>query len=173
MNKEFKKISIWSLFFLILLVLSCGGVEKKVPLKENSVLSGEIKSEKDSIQYAYQNYAFACIAMENGNYEEAEIYLKEALTHDKDSPYLLMKLSEVLVENGKVEDALLIAQKRVDLTPDDLEAREFLAEIYAQIKKFDLAISQYREILKKDPGNREVRLHLSTLFIRLKNTILP
>ncbi|GAI43983.1 unnamed protein product, partial [marine sediment metagenome] len=90
------------------------------------------------------------------------------LKNDEDSPYLLMKLSRVLVENGKMEDALHFAQKTVDLAPDDLKAREFLAEIYSQLKKFDLAISQYREILEKDPGNREVRLHLSTLFIRLK-----
>jgi len=168
MNKELKKIPIWSLFFLIVLGLSCVQAEKRFSSEQGPLPSEEINSRRDPIQYAYQNYAFACIAIANGNYEEAEIYLKEALKNDKDSPYLLMKLSQVLVENGKAEDALLFAKKTVDLTPDDLKAREFLAEIYSQLKKFDLAISQYRRILKKDPRNREARLHLSTLLIRLK-----
>jgi predicted Zn-dependent protease len=151
MNKAIKKISIWSLFFLIVLALSCVGIEEKFPSKQDSIISGEIASKKDLIQYAYQDYAFASIAIENGNFKDAEIYLREALKNDEDSPYLLMKLSQVLVENSKMEDALHFAQKTVDLTPDDLQAQEFLAEIYSQLKKFDLAITQYRAILKKDP----------------------
>ena len=168
MNKGFKKISIWLVFFLIVLAISCTGGDKRLPSNQGPILSGETDSNRDLIQFAYQNYAFACIAIANGNYEEAEIYLKEALENDKDSPYLLMKSSQVLVKNGKMEEALLFAQKTVDLTPDDLEAREFLAKIYSRLKKYDLAISQYREILKRDPGNKEVRLHLTALFIRLK-----
>ncbi|GAH87352.1 unnamed protein product, partial [marine sediment metagenome] len=143
MNKAIKKISIWSLFFLIVLALSCVMVEKKIPSKLSPTLSEEVKREKDPLQYAYQNYVFASISITNGNYKQAEIYLKEALKNDEDSPYLLMKLSQVLVENGKMEDALHFARKTVDLAPDDLKAREFLAEIYSQLKKFDLAISQY------------------------------
>jgi len=151
------------------LALSCVGVEEKFPLKQDIIISRESSNKKDFSHYAYQNYAFACIAITNGDYEDAEIYLKEALKHDKGSPYLLMKLSEILVENGKMEDALHFAKKTVDLTPDDSKAREFLAEIYSQLKKYDLAIFQYMEILKKDPHNREARLYLSTLYIRLKN----
>jgi tetratricopeptide (TPR) repeat protein len=169
MNKAIKKISILSLCVSMALALSCVGVEEKFPSKQDVILSGKISDKKDFPHYAYQNYALACIAITNGDYNDAEIYLKEALKHDKDSPYLLMKLSEVLVENGKTEDALHFAKKTVDITPDDSKAREFLAEIYSQLKKYDLAISQYRVILKKDPHNREARLYLSTLYIRLKN----
>jgi len=168
MDKELNKIPIWALSFLIVLGLSCMKAEKRYPPQQSPALSGETSSERDPIQYAYQNYAFACIAITNGNHEEAEIYLKEALKADKDSPHLLLKLSRLLLENRKVEDALLLAQKTVGLAPDDLEARQFLADIYSKLKRFDEAISQYRGILEKDPGNREVRLHLSTLLIRLK-----
>jgi len=168
MNKEFKKISIWSLFFLIVLALSCMGGEKKFLSNQSPVLLGETKNKRDLLQLAYQHYAFACMAIGNGDYEEAEVYLKEALKNDRDSPYLLMKLSQVLVGNGKAEEALLFAQKTVELTPHDLKAREFLAKVYSRLKKFDLAISQYREILKKDPGSKDVGLHLSTLLIRVK-----
>ncbi len=168
MNKGFKKISIWLVFFLIVLVISCMGGDRKFPSNRGHILSGEINSNRDLNQFAYQNYALTCIAIANGNYKEAEIYLREALENDKDSPYLHMKLSQVLVRNGKAEEALLFAQKPVDLTPDDLEAREFMAKIYTRLKKYDLAISQYRGILTRDPGNKKARLHLTTLFIRLK-----
>ena len=168
MNKEFKKISIWSLFFLIVLALSCMGGEKEFLSNQSPILLGETSNKGDLLQLAYQHYAFACMAIGNGDYEEAEVYLKEALKNDRDSPYLLMKLSQVLVGNGKAEEALLFAQKTVELTPHDLKAREFLAKVYSRLKKFDLAISQYREILKKDPGSKDVGLHLSTLLIRVK-----
>ena len=102
MNKAIKKISIWSLFFLIVLALSCVGIEEKFPSKQDPIISGEIASKKDLIQYAYQDYAFASIAIENGNFKDAEVYLREALKNDEDSPYLLMRLSQVLVENGKM-----------------------------------------------------------------------
>ena len=168
MNKAIKELSILSLSLLIALALSCVGVEEKFHIKQGPIIAKDVSDKKDFPHHAYQNYAFACIAITNGDYEDAEIHLKEALKHDKDSPYLLMKLSEILVENGKIEDALHFAKKTVDLTPDDSKAREFLAEIYSRLKKDDLAISQYREILKKDPHNREAGLYLSTLYIRLK-----
>jgi hypothetical protein len=40
-------------------------------------------------------------------------------------------LSQVLVENGKKEEALLFAHKTLDLSPDDLNVRELLASIYS------------------------------------------
>ena len=170
MNRIVGIVSIWFLLFFIAFALSCGGIgiKKRLPSQQGAIEKAEMKGERDSIQGAYENYAFASLATINGNYRDAEIYLKEALKHDKDSPYLLLKLSQVLVKNGRIEDALVLAQRLVDLAPGDLAARRLLAEIYSKLQEFDLAIAQCREILAQDPDNKEVRLQLSTLFIRLK-----
>ncbi|NOQ95105.1 MAG: tetratricopeptide repeat protein, partial [Desulfobacterales bacterium] len=135
--------SIWFLLFLIAFALSCGGIGiKRLPSQQGAIEKAEMKGEKDSIQGAYENYTFASLAITNGNYRDAEIYLKEALKHDKDSPYLLLKLSPVLVKNGRIEDALVLAQRLVDMAPGDLAARRLLAEIYSKLQEFDLAIAQ-------------------------------
>jgi tetratricopeptide (TPR) repeat protein len=166
MNKTVGIVSIWFLLFFVAFALSCGSMERRLPSEQGAIEKAEMKG--DSFQHAYENYAFACLAIINGNYQDAEIYLKEALEHDKDSPYLLLKLSQVLVKNGRLEDALAIAQRLVGLASGDLAAQTLLAEIYSKLQEFDLAIAQCREILAQDPDNKDVRLQLSTLFIRLK-----
>ena len=50
-----------------------------------------------------------------------------------------------------------------------MDAKKLLAGIYSQLQRLELAISQYREILEDDPKNKETRLQLSTLLIRLKD----
>ena len=156
------------MFFLVALALSCVGMEKTIPAKQEASVSAEAQEAEDSVKVAYQNYILASIALLNGDFEEAEGYLGEALKWDEDSPYLLLKLIQVLVGNGKTQEALSLAEKAVALTPDDVTARGMLAGIYSRLSRFDPAISQYREILAKNPKNKEARLNLSTVYIRLK-----
>jgi tetratricopeptide (TPR) repeat protein len=171
MSKKLRAISSWLLLFLVTPVLSCVAVEWDLSQYQEAIhpSGGIAPQEDDAIQHAYQSYALACIAILNGDYEEGEIHLKEALKSDEHSPYLLMKLSHVLLEQGKREEALHFAQKAIHTNPEDMDTKKFLAGIYSQLQKFELAISQYREILEADPKNKEARLQLSTLFIRLKD----
>jgi tetratricopeptide (TPR) repeat protein len=169
MSNILKEMSKWSLFLFITLVLSCVGVEKKSLSDQRLNPSQGVTNPRDALEYAYQNYAFACLAILNENYRDAETYLKEALKSDKESPYLLTKLSQVLLENDKKEEALLFVQKALDINPAELDAMVLLAGIYSQLEKFELAISQYRRALQDDPTNTEARLQLSTLFIRTKD----
>ncbi len=170
MTKKLKAISFWSLLFFVTPVLSCVAVEGDYFQSEDMNLSGGIaRQEDDALRDAYQSYALACIAILNGDYQQGEIHLKEALKNDEHSPYLLKKVSHVLLEQGKGEEALRFAQKAVKDHPGDIDAKKCLAGIYSQLQRFELAISQYREILMGDPENKEARLQLSTLFIRLKD----
>ena len=170
MSKKQRAISCWLVLFLVTPVLSCVAVERDFPQNQAIGPSGGLaRPGDDALQYAYQSYALACLAILDGDYGQAESYLKEALTRDERSPYLLMKLSHVLFKQGKGEEALRFARKATSIDPDDMDAKKLLAGIYSQLQKFELAISEYREILEDDPKNNEVRLQLSTLFIRLKD----
>jgi len=170
MNKKLKAISFWSLLFFVTPVLSCVKAEGDYFQSEAMNLSGGIaRQEDDALRYAYQSYALACIAILNGDYEQGEIHLKEAFKNDEHSLYLLMKVSHVLLEQGKGEEALGFAQKAVKDNRGDIDAKKFLAGIYSQLQRFESAISQYQEILIRDPENKDARLQLCTLFIRLKD----
>jgi tetratricopeptide (TPR) repeat protein len=144
------------------------GIEDKFSPGQSTRLSGEDADSEEFIQYAYQDYFLANMAIAEGDYEKAETFLRQALGNDKNSAYLLKKLSQVLVQNEKTEEALYLALKAADLEPDDIEAKELLAEIYSGINKIDPAILQYEEILKKNPEHKEARLYLSTLLIRAR-----
>ncbi len=172
MNKKFKNLPIYLSLLVMLIVISCSGVEKK-PSSAKNYASTETP-EKDHLYHAYKNYTLACIALNNDCYDEAEIYLKDAIQHDQGSAYLLTKLAYVLVENGKVEESLNHAERAVDIEPDNLRFRELLADVYSQLERFDSAVSQYRKILSKDPSNKDIRLYLIAHLIRLEkfNTAL-
>jgi tetratricopeptide (TPR) repeat protein len=170
MSKKLKAISPWLLLFFVTLVFSCVAVEGDLSQSQAvNPAAGVAPQGDDSLGHAYRSYALACIAILKGDYVEGEIHLKNALKADEHSSYLLLKLSQVLLKQGKEEEALGFAQKATSAHPEDREAKKLLASIYSRLQRFELAISQYREILDGDPENKEVRLHLSTVFIRLKD----
>lgn len=172
MNKKFKNLPIYLSLLVMLIVISCSGVEKK-PSSAKNYASTETP-EKNHLYHAYKNYTLACIALNNDCYDEAEIYLKDAIQNDQNSAYLLTKLAYVLVENGKVEESLNCAERAVDIEPDNLRYRELLADVYSQLERFDSAVSQCRKILSIDPSNKDIRLYLIAHLIRLEkfNTAL-
>jgi len=168
MNETCKIVCSCFLPLLLSLALGCGAMETRVPVSQEAIRVAKVESTADGIQRAYQDYAFACLAMIDGNYQEAEAYIREALQEDPNSPYLLLKLSQVMAEDGRPEEALSSAQRSVDLAPEDLAARSFLAELYSKLQQFGPAAAQYREILKQDPDNSDARLQLATGFLRSK-----
>jgi tetratricopeptide (TPR) repeat protein len=168
MNKTCKIVCSCFMLLVLSLALGCGAMETRVPVSQEAIRVAKVESTADGIQRAYQDYAFACLAMIDGNYQEAEAYIREALQEDPDSPYLLLKLSQVMAEDGRPEQALSSAQRSVDLAPEDLAARRFLAELYSKLQQFGPAAAQYREILKQDPDNSDARLQLATGFLRSK-----
>ena len=169
MNEKMKTLCVWLMLIPMVLALSCVRIERLLPGEQEAPLSAGPDKEQDDLRKAYTSYALACLAEIDGRYPEAESLLREALQRDKDSPYLVLKLSEILAKRGSMQDALAAAQRAVSLDPNDLMARGFLAQLYSQLQEFELAISQYREILANDPDNKDVRLQLVTLLIRSKD----
>jgi tetratricopeptide (TPR) repeat protein len=167
--ERIRTLFLWLVLIALVLALSCTRTERLLPALQEAPLLAESNGEQDELQKAYASYVLACLAEIDGRYPEAEDLLREALQRDENSPYLVLKLSEILAKRGSMQDALAAAQRAVNLDPSDPAARVFLAQLYSQLQEFELAISQYREILSRDPGNKDVRLQLVTLLIRSKD----
>ena len=169
MNERIRTLFLWLVPIALVLALSCAGAHRVLPELQEAPPLMESDTEQDDLQEAYTSYALACLAEIDGRYPEAEALLRKALQRDENSPYLVLKLSEILAKRGSMKDALAAAQRAVSLDPSDLMARGFLSQLYSQLQKFELAVSQYRIILARDPDNKDVRLQLVTLLIRSKD----
>ena len=169
MNEKTGALCLWLMLIPLVFAHSCARIEGSLPVQHEAPLLPGSERVQDDLQNAYTSYALACLAEIDGKYPEAESFLRQALERDQGAPYLLLRLSEILAKQGSTQDALAEAQRAVRLDPSDLRARGFLAQLYSQLQEFELAISQYREILDRDPNNKDVRLQLVTLLIRAKD----
>jgi tetratricopeptide (TPR) repeat protein len=169
MNEKTGTLCLWLMLIPMVLAYSCVWIESPLTVQQEAPVVPGSESEQDDLQNAYTSYALACLAEIDGKYPEAESLLREALERDEDAPYLLLRLSEILAKRGSTQDALEAAQRAVRLDPSDLRARGFLAQLHSQLQEFELAISQYREILDRDPTSKDMRLQLVTLLIRSKD----
>ncbi|MFH0844041.1 MAG: tetratricopeptide repeat protein [Pseudomonadota bacterium] len=161
--------------FLLILSLSLGAVfscawiktkpsdlksEKSPPTKE------EFPEKRDRLKQAYSKFILASIHTLKGDNEKARQYLLEAISEDPDSFYLNKKMALLLQDMKDYNDALLYAQKCIDLDSKDIESRMIIAEIYGLLGNEASALKEYEGILELDPDNQKVRLIISTVHIR-------
>lgn len=59
------------------------------------------------------------------------------------------------------EESIEHFKKGIQLNPDHIESRLFLAKSYEAVKKTDMAIQEYITILKTEPGHREANMLLA------------
>ena len=77
----------------------------------------------------------------------------------------LEQYREALRRTYDVATKEAIAEKIVELAPDDIDTRFKLAGYYRQEYKYDSAIRQYQEILAQDPGNVDALIGLGDCYV--------
>jgi tetratricopeptide (TPR) repeat protein len=118
----------------------------------------------DATQKAYENFALASVALNQGRYQDAKAYLEDAIQNDPDSVYLNTKMAVLLKGLKEYPEALAYAQKSVGMDPKNTRTLALLGDLYALTGKDELAVNEYRNILKQDPQNKRIRLLLTTIW---------
>lgn len=99
-----------------------------------------------------------------GNIDAAEEHYRAAYEADPDDEKVLYSLSRILTEQGKAAAAVELFAGHAQKHPDNLEIRnDYLAALVAA-KRYDDAIAEAQEILRKDPKNAAVYRNLSALY---------
>jgi Flp pilus assembly protein TadD len=75
-------------------------------------------------------------------------------------------LAAILLGEKDVTAAVHHAERAVALKPDDAMSRELLGITLAAQGRPGLAVQQFREALRLDPGNDTVREHLAQMLGR-------
>jgi tetratricopeptide (TPR) repeat protein len=100
---------------------------------------------------------------------------KMALNADPQSKYLNGHLAELYFRTGRIREAVVAAQDRIKLDPNDLEAHRLLADVYLRSlgdnqqqevsgQMLKLAIGEFQKIVQLEPNNPEAHLMLARLY---------
>jgi tetratricopeptide (TPR) repeat protein len=100
---------------------------------------------------------------------------KMALNADPQSKYLNGHLAELYFRTGRIREAVVAAQDRIKLDPNDLEAHRLLADVYLRSlgdnqqqevsgQMLKLAIGEFQKIVQLEPNNPEDHLMLARLY---------
>ncbi len=75
------------------------------------------------------------------------------------------KLIELLIENDRLDDALLLCSTHLAKAPRDLAARMLLGRLYEDADRLDDAIGQYALVCETDPSYQRVLQRLGDLLL--------
>jgi tetratricopeptide (TPR) repeat protein len=93
----------------------------------------------------------AAVAAEKAEYEKAEALLRKAIRLNPQLPGAHNLLTEVLLDQGKAEEALSVALEHRKLFPESHEGRFWLGQAYLQLKDYENARKSHEEVIQLAP----------------------
>lgn len=100
------------------------------------------------------------------NYTAALLAYQEALIYDSTSASLYLAIAKCYLRMGKEESAMHTLRRCVSLDPDQLEAHELLARIYASQGWWSLVEKKYQYILRRDSTYTDAYYNLALYYLR-------
>jgi tetratricopeptide (TPR) repeat protein len=139
---------------------------------------------------AYYNFAMGRMYAElAGNTTNRGEYLTKAIEHyraalklDPGASYVFEEMTDLLIQAGRLRDAVTEAEEALARNPDNLEARRILARIYSHMvgegaqgkiseDMLRRATEQYQKVIVKDPQDVESWVALGRLHRQANNSV--
>lgn len=117
-------------------------------------------------QYALAHYAFGRIYAQSGQLNRAEEALRRSLVFDPNLLEAQRELSEVLLRQGRFQDALEPATRYAEASQNDWLAHQNLAVIYKELYMEEMSTAAQERALAVSTG--EDREALASFFDRLR-----
>src|SRR5690606_27179922 len=129
---------------LLLVVPSLLAEEKVAAVKAKRPLRKLAESENDG-NLLYIKARQKALA---GDYEGALPLLEKAVLESPEDPFIHHQLAETYFRLGRLEEAEKSGIKAVEANPKNTDYLTTLGGIYATLKKYDLAKTQYEKLLE-------------------------
>lgn len=107
-------------------------------------------------------------ALQNHDLTGAEEAYRRVVQIDGKFPGVHMGLGYVYFMRNNQDSGIREFRKEEEYHPDNLGTYELLGKTFQYMKRNDEAQQQYRELLKRDPGNRDAAIALAALLARAK-----
>lgn len=98
--------------------------------------------------------------------EEAEKWLRKALTLDPNWEEAHLNLALLISRTGRMDEAIGHYQRALAINPHNALAHFQLGFLASAVGRFDLAVAELRESLRLDPDNAEARQMLAAVLAR-------
>ncbi len=118
--------------------------------------------EDSARQMAVQHMIDGSIQEVKGDYAKAVLEYQDALRYDQD-PAIYFALSKNYSLLGKHTLAIEAAREAVKRSPEKIEFRRNLADVYALAFEYDAAAAQFEEVIKRDSSQMEAWYNLARL----------
>jgi tetratricopeptide (TPR) repeat protein len=109
-----------------------------------------------------------------GEYQEAQKYLKNAITFGRDDPEVLtvaqFTLATISAKEGNDTEAARLLEDVIRANPRDVQARVELADIHQKNGKDDAAVKTLGEALAFDAQNKRAHFLLAKVLTKLGKT---
>jgi len=106
-------------------------------------------------------------ATDEGQYEKAETWLREAMDAGCALPDFPHRLAAALMRQGKLEEAVEVLQNDIQANPKLPATRILLGQIYLQLKENDKAKEQFETALLFSPDSTRAYHGLASAYARL------
>ena len=113
--------------------------------------------------HAGAHYALGVTLQSLGKHKEAEAALREAGRLNQDNPLPMNSLAEVLVSQGKAEEALNVWNEVAGKFPRYIPTYNGRASVYIARRDLPAAIGEYQSIVDFEPENAGAHLNLGML----------
>jgi tetratricopeptide (TPR) repeat protein len=100
-----------------------------------------------------------------GRYQEAETYLRQALT-TLDDPVTHYNMGLLMSVTGRLDEAVKQYERALTLDPMHVDARGNLAIVLARQGRLDRAVRELTTLVERDPENASARTNLGLLLIQ-------
>lgn len=148
-------------------------IEKALELFKNKEWEKAIDAfsrilEKETDNAAlYNNLALSYYYI--GEIEQAEKYFLKALSIDHKLAEVYINLADLFFKQRNFADAIDLLQTGTYELPDNLVLKHYLARVYMEDARLDLAIDELDKILEEHPENYDAYYDLARVYFELGN----
>jgi tetratricopeptide (TPR) repeat protein len=152
------------LFFLLLIIASsCSVFKKQKPYNADK----QFKSEEDKLKFTYAFFEGNKNKM-LGNYADAAAYYSKCLQLNKKSAASMFELANIYVHQGDMDTAQKLAEEAVSINSENVWYQLLLAALYERNNLPDKSISVYKNIIRQNPSNLDLKLDYANLLSSVK-----
>ncbi len=149
------------------LMLATISLRLKQPVETLQTLAPLMVATSHTVPYVYEMAAAAF--MQNGDYDNASLYLSKATSRDPGNANLRAKLGLSRLYEGETGQAVDDLEAAVKLDPARLDAENELALLYLGQKNYDQALLHIKLLLKKSPNNADFHNLQGVAFVGMNN----